>query len=439
MRIHLLAGARPFERAREPVRSALRGQGLANLTLPGLAALIPRHHSVVLQDEQCAPVDLDAPMDLAMVTTKACYAPRAYQLADRLRERGVPVVLGGCHASLNPDEAATHCDALVVGEAEDVMPRLLDDARAARLQPRYMGQQADMSRVPWPRRDLLQKHYMTSSLTVSRGCNYACRFCCIRGFYGTGFRARPVDDVVREVRRLGPFLGFLDENLVADGAYARELFTALIPQRRRWLAQVSSDIVHDPELIDLAARSGARGFHIGFETINPRNLEAEGKGHNDVAAYQELIDRCRRAGIMLAAGIIFGLEGDTEDVFPETLEALGHMGVDLCYFKMATPYPGTDFYTRMERQGRILTRDWSWYDGCFPVFEPPGMTARQLFEGTRGASRRFYSVRSVAARLGNYRKLKIPLWAAINLNRLATLAYRHSVVQGEQFLRSIGQ
>lgn len=434
-----MAGARPFERAREPVRSPLRGQGLANLTLPGLAALIPRQHQIVLQDEQCAPVDLDAPMDLAMVTTKACYAPRAYQLADRLRERGVPVVVGGCHASLNPKEAAEHSDAMVVGEAEDVMPRLLEDAESGQLQKQYMGSQADMSKVPWPRRDLLQKRYITSSLNVSRGCNYACRFCCIRGFYGNGFRARPVGDVVREVRRLGLSLGFLDENLVADGAYARELFAGLTPLRRLWLAQVSSDIVKDPELIELAARSGARGFHIGFETINPSNLVDEGKGHNDVAMYQELVDRCRSAGIMLAAGIIFGLEGDTPDVFAQTLDAINRMGVALCYFKMATPYPGTEFYVRMEREGRILTRDWSYYDGCFPVFSPQGMTARQLYEGTRGVSRSFYSPASVARRVPNYLELKIPLWAAINLNRLATVAYRHSVIQGEQFLRGIGQ
>ena len=439
MRIHLFAGARPFERPDRPRRSALRGQGLANLTLPGLAALIPRLHEVQLQDEQVAPLSLDAAMDLALVTTKACYAPRAYWIADQLRARGVPVVLGGCHASLNPQEAAAHCDALVVGEAEELMGELLDDARSGRLRPRYQGRPADMARVPVPRRDLLQKHYITSSLTVSRGCNYACRFCCIRGFYGPGFRARPVGLVLKEVQRLGPFLGFLDENLVADRAYARELFTALIPLRRRWLAQVSADIVQDPELIELAARAGARGFHIGFETLNPANLSAEAKGHNDVAAYHELVARCRGAGIMLAAGIIFGLEGDTPQVFGQTLRSITRMGLDLCYFKMATPYPGTDFYRRMDTEGRILTRDWSYYDGCFPVFRPQGMSPRQLLEGTRWASRRFYSAPAVARRVGNYRQLRIPLWAALNLNRLATTAYSHSELLGQGFLSELGQ
>jgi len=412
--------------------------GLANLTLPGLAALIPRRHEVRLQDEQAAPVDLDGPIDLALVTTKACYAPRAWHIADALRARGVQVVAGGCHASLNPEEAVEHADAVVIGEAESVMPALLDDAERGRLEPTYHGTQADMATVPVPRRELLQKRYIVDSLVVSRGCSYACRFCCIRGFYGPGFRARPVADVVDEVRGLGSTLSFLDENLVADPDYAAELFEALVPLRRRWLAQVSSDIVREPRLIELAARSGARGFHIGFESIDPSNLEAEAKGHNEVEAYQELVDRCRHAGIMLAAGIMFGLDHDTPDVFRQTVEALRRMGADLAYFKMATPYPGTPFFERTDAEGRILSRDWAYFDGCFPVFRPGAMTARQLLEGTIWARRAFYSARALARRVPGYLKLDVPMWAALNLNRLAKVAYRHTEALGERFLQEVG-
>jgi radical SAM superfamily enzyme YgiQ (UPF0313 family) len=439
MRIHLFAGARPWERPNRPVRHAFRGQGLANLTLPGLAALIPRHHEIRLQDEQVAPVDLDGPIDLAMVTTKACYTPRAYEIADALRERGVPVVIGGCHASLNPEEAAEHADAVVEGEAESVMPALLEDAARGRLEPRYKGSQADMAQVPVPRRDLLQKRYITDSLIVSRGCNYSCRFCCIRGFYGPGFRAKPVGQVVEEVRGLGTYMSFLDENLVSETDYALELFEALAPLKRRWLAQVSADIVQEPRLIEAAARGGARGFHIGFESLNPTNLAAEGKRHNVVEAYQELVDRLRHAGIMLAAGIMFGLDDDTPDAFAQTIETLLKMGVDLAYFKMATPYPGTPFYKRINREGRILTHDWSYYDGCFPVFRPHKMTARQLLEGTIRARSDFYSKRALLGRLRGYTHLRIPFWASLNLNRLAKVAYRHTEVLGDRFLREVGE
>ena len=439
MRIQLFAGARPWERPPRPVKHAFRGQGLANLTLPGLAALIPRRHQVRIQDEQVAPLDLDGPMDLAMVTTKACYAPRAFEICDRLRARGVPVVAGGCHASLNPDEAARHADAVVLGEAEALMSELLADAEAGGLKARYQGQQADMARVPVPRRELLQKRYITDALIVSRGCNYACRFCCIRGFYGEGFRARPVGQVVDEVKSLGKYISFLDENLVSETDYALELFEALAPLKRRWLAQVSSDIVLQPQLIEAAARAGARGFHIGFESINPENLAAEDKGHNSVEAYQELIDRLRAAGIMLAAGIMFGLDDDEPDCFARTTDTLKRMGVDLAYFKMATPYPGTPFYARIDGEGRLLSHDWSYFDGCFPVFRPHKMSARQLLEGTIQARRDFYAKRAIARRVSGYTRLSIPIWAALNLNRLAKVAYRHTELLGDQFLQERGE
>ena len=438
MKIHLLAGARAFERAKKPLRHAFQGQGVANLTLPGLAALIPRRHQVVVQDEQSAPIDFTAPMDLALITTKSCYAPRAYEIGDRLRDRGVPVVMGGCHASLNPEEAGRHCDAVVIGEAESLMPRLLDDAEAGALEPLYHGEQANLAEVPFPRRELLQKRYLIDAMVVSRGCNYFCRFCCIRGFYGPGFRGRPVGQVVEEVKGLGPYLGFHDENLVAEEDYARELFSALIPMKKRWIAQVSADILEKPGLIEMAARSGALGFHIGFETINPDNLKAEAKTHNDVEFYGELVKRLHGEGIMIAAGLIFGLDGDGPDIFDETLEVMNRIGVDICYFKMATPYPGTEFYDQMEKEDRILSRKWEYYDGCFPVFRPRGLTPRQLFEGTRRTSSRFYSLPSVARRIPGYMKLSMPLWATLNMNRLAVKAYSHSEMLGQSFLEEVG-
>lgn len=439
MRIGLLAGARPFERARLPVPLAFWGHGVANLTLPSLAALLPPGHQVRIQDEQVARLDLSWPMDLALVTAKTCYAPRAYELAALLRRRGVPVVLGGCHATLNPEEAARHVDSVVVGEAEGLMDRIVSDAAARRLAPLYQGQPADLGRVPRPRRDLLQKPYIVDAIQVSRGCSHACRFCCIRSLYGPGCRTRAVGDILDEMRGLHRYLAFLDENLVASPDFARELFQAMIPLGKRWLAQVSTDILDHPGLVELASRAGAQGFFFGLESLEPSNLEAVGKLHNRVERYGDLVRACHDAGIAVGAGMLFGLEGDTPASFDDTVERLTDLGLDLGYFKIATPYPGTPYFRSLEAEGRILTRDWSWYDGCFPVFQPRHMTPRQLFEGVRRVRDRFYRKRAILGRLRHHRRFHLPVWAQANMNRLARVAYRQADLVGETYLRSIGQ
>jgi len=420
------------------VRSAWRGKGVANLTLPGLAALVPGHHQVSIQDEQVAPLDLDAPMDLALLTSKTCYAPRAYEIAGVLRARGVPVVMGGCHVSMNPGEAAEHADAVVIGEAEPIMETLLDHAEAGRLEPRYEGGQADMSGVPVPRRDLLQKRYLVDAVMASRGCRYNCRFCCIRGFYGTGLRTRPVGQVLDEVRTLGPRLGFVDENLVGDRDFGRALFAGMVPLGRRFLGQVSADIVEEPDLIDLAARAGCQGFHVGFESVNPASLKGEGKVHNRVEAYEELVERCHRAGILVAAGMIFGLDHDTPEVFDLTIRTLRRLKVDIGYFRMAIPYPGTSVFRRLEREDRIVTRDWTWYDGYYPLFRPLNMTPRQLFEGTRRVQDAFYSKRAIARRVPTLGKLSLPVWAGLVLNHQAIGAFSPARARYERFFERVG-
>jgi radical SAM superfamily enzyme YgiQ (UPF0313 family) len=437
MHIHLIAGARPFERAMKPVRFAFAGHGVANLTLPWLAGLVPRRHRVTLQDEQVAPLDLSAPMDLALITAKTCYAPRAYEIASTLRARGVPVVMGGCHASLFPDEVQPQVDALVVGEAEPVFQQLLFDAADGCLQPRYLGGPVAFDGLPLPRRELLAKRYIIDAVHASRGCSHSCGFCCMRSVYGPGYRARPVGETIDELRQLGPYLGFHDENLVADREHARELFTAMIPLGKLWMGQASVDIMEDPELIELAGRAGCTGFLTGMETISQANLQAANKTQNDVAAYGAMIEACHRAGIAVGAAMLFGLEHDTPDSFAETVEAMHALEVDQAYFKIVTPYPGTRWFDELDREGRILTRDWQYYDGCFPVFRPRHMTPRQLFEGACWAREEFYRYRHVARRMRHLRRLRLPWWAQLNMNRLARDAFATGEPWGERLLREL--
>lgn len=437
LHIHCIAGARPFERALTPVRWAFAGHGVANLTLPWLAGLIPPRHHVTIQDEQVAPLDLDAPMDLALLTAKTCYAPRAFEIAAALRARGVPVVMGGCHATLCPDECAEHVDSVVRGEAEGVLQQVLFDAADGCLAPRYAGGPVPLAGLPRPRRDLLKKRYIIDAVHTSRGCSHGCAFCCMRSVYGPGHRPRPVGEAIDELRTLGPYLGFHDENLVANRAWAREFFEAMIPLGKLWMGQASLDIMEDPELVELAGRAGCTGFLTGMETIDQANLEATGKTQNTVAAYGDMVRACHEAGIAVGAAMLFGLEHDTPDSFAETVTAMHDLEIDQAYFKIVTPYPGTAYFDVLDAEGRILTRDWQYYDGCFPVFQPRHMSPRQLFEGACWARQEFYRYRHVARRMRHVRRLRLPWWAQLNMNRLARDAFAAGEPLGERLLREI--
>ena len=438
MNIHVIACAREFERPARPVTSRFRGDGVANLSLPHIASLVPAGHAVAIQDERVAPLKLSASIDLVLMSVKSCFAPRAFEIAARLRTMGVPVVMGGCHPTINPDECLEHADAVVVGEAESVFDQLIIDAEKGVLRGRYVGEPLPMNGLPLPRRDLLQKDYLLDAIIVSRGCNHNCRFCCISDLYGPGFRARPVGEVVAEAKTLGPRLGFHDENLVGDLSFGRELFEGLRPLKREFFAQVSTDILREPDLIELAARAGARGFLIGLESVNEANLKSVGKLHNNIDAYAELVERCRHHGILVAPGIVFGFDHDTPDVFARTLQALKRLKVDVCLFKVLTPYPGTPFFRDLDKQGRILNKDWSFYDGHFPTFSPAGMSVEELFEGVDWIRKQFYSHRAILGRLGQYAELKMSIWATILFNYMIKGAYGHVATYRDDLLKQYG-
>jgi radical SAM superfamily enzyme YgiQ (UPF0313 family) len=370
-----------------------------------LSAMTPPDVERVLYDERLEEIPLDEPTDLVAMTVETYTARRAYQLADAFRARGVPVVMGGYHPTFVPDEAARHADALVLGDAEGVWPRVVEDARRRRLAPRY-GQAAPPPLAGiTPDRSIFQgKGYAPVRLVqYGRGCKWACDFCSIHAFYGRNLRQRPVREVVEEIEALDGKLVFLvDDNIFADEARAEELFEALVPLGIRWTCQTSIDVAWKPGMVDLMRRSGCISVLIGFETLDPANLKQMRKAWNAKAqGYEGAIERLKDAGLMIYGTFVHGYDRDTPDSFERNLEFAVRNKFFLANFNPLTPTPATPLYERLRREGRLIRDPW-WLDPSYryghATFHPRGMTATELEEGCYRARTRFNTLSSIARR-----------------------------------------
>ncbi|MEK6549386.1 MAG: radical SAM protein, partial [Nitrospirota bacterium] len=414
------------------------------LSLPAIAAYTPEHWEIEIQDEAVRQIDLDYPADMVGISVMTCYAPRAYQLADEFRKRGVPVVLGGVHPTYCPDEALQHCDAIVTGEAEESWPRLVDDFEAGRMQRHYkMEQFPPLDHYKPPRVDLLSEDaYMTRQCTfTTRGCHFDCEFCSVSPFNGKSTRRRPVAEVVAEIQRVkgwvceelvgrmgrssvlealkiaakirfgiedGSIFAFVDDLHNSNRAYCRELWAALKPLNIKWGCQSTLFLGDDAEMVKLAAESGCVSVFVGLESIFEESLGETHKPFNKVKKFEEEIKMFHDHGIMVNPGIVFGFDNDDESVFERTVEFLVKNHCELAYFNVLTPLPGTPLQARYEAAGRIFDRNWAHYDGKHVTFRPTRMTPEQLQEGFYWAQHQFYSLPNIWKRISNTSQRIIP-------------------------------
>lgn len=408
MRIVLISPKGPLYRYRSGIfRRSLR---YAPLTLTTLAALVPEQlgASVEIFDEGIEEIDLGSEADLVGMTVISGTAPRAYELAEHFRERGIPVVLGGPHVTLLPEEAQRHADAIVTGYAEETWPQLLADFSAGQMKPRYdQDPNLSLAGQPFPRRDLLRRfsYSTTQTFEATRGCIHRCEYCVVPTAWGTRPYQKPVEEVVEDIRQVGakrPM--FLDLNLIADPHYAADLFEALIPLRVKWFGLATLLLADDEELLPLAVRSGCRGLLVGFESLSENNLRSFKKGFNDPRRFKEVIHTFHKHNIALMGCFVFGVDHDTPDVFLETARFIVETKIDLPRLAILTPFPRTPLFQRLKAEGRILTEDWSLYDGQHVVYQPANMTVEQLHEGTHMAWKYVYSFPSIWRRLAGSRR-----------------------------------
>ena len=401
---------------------------VAQLNLPILAAHADNRFEVRILDENIEEIDFSAiEADLVGISLMTCTALRGYEIGDAFRLRGVKVVLGGMHVFFLQDEALAHADAIVIGEAEYAWNDLLDDFFAGRLKKSYRAAKFhDLKGLPRPRLDLLKPgaYSFPNIVETSRGCPNKCNYCAVTEFWGSKFRFRPIEEVIDEIKALplGDLL-FIDDNLFGHSARSKELFRAMIPLKRRWVGQGDLRLSRDPELLELAARSGCKWLFMGFETTNVENLKALGKARlNRAPEYEKSISTIHNSGIKILGSFMFGLDNDGPDVFARTLDFCIANRLECANFYILTPLPGTKLFEVMKDQDRIEHFNWSRYDANHVVIKPAHMTKKELMEGYIRTYRAFYSMRSIARRALTTKRDKIQT-VAMNIGRKMNARY----------------
>lgn len=426
--------------------SERRAVWFPKLSLPTIAAYTPENWDVDLVDEAVEDIDFDDPCDMVGLSIMTCYAPRAYEIAAEFRKRGKTVVLGGVHPTYCPDEALQHADAIVCGEAEDLWPQLVADYEAGNMQRMYkMTSFPALDHYKSPRVELLSPDaYMTRQCSfTTRGCHFNCEFCSVSPFNGKTTRRRPVEEVVTELERVqrwirselverlrdeplwqafvtalrirvgiedGSIVAFVDDLHNSNRAYCRELWTALKPLKLKWGCQSTLFLADDEEMVKLAAESGCVSVFVGMESLDEDCLDETNKPFNRVHKFSQEIKMFHDYGIMVNPGIVFGFDNDDESVFERAVDFLTKNQVELAYFNVLTPLPGTALFDRYNNAGRIFDRDWSKYDGKHVVFQPSRMTPEQLQQGFYWANHQFYSLPSIWRRLSGTSQRLVARW-----------------------------
>jgi len=377
---------------------------ILGLTL--LAAHFPETYDVKIINEVVEDVDFDAEVDFVGITGLTCVIKRAYAIADRFRERGVKVVLGGIHPSLLPEEAKEHADSVFIGEAEGEFEEVLRDFDAGELKPYYQNRAwPDLKKMPHPRRDLLNKRYRPffKVIETTRGCPNRCEFCSVPIINGKRYRLRPLEEIDRElsliIKKKGEYLMVADDNVTAKEDYAFGLFDLFRHYGVKWMGFTTLKIALNEALLEKARESGCISLFIGFESLLQENLDSVSKRFVDANELSKWIQTIQGHQIGIQGAFIFGFEEDDPTIFKKTIAFVQKNNIELPTFSILTPFPGTPLQKRLEEEGRIFDRDWSHYDMSHVVFRPQKMTVQELQEGYLWAQKYICAPRSILKRL----------------------------------------
>jgi radical SAM superfamily enzyme YgiQ (UPF0313 family) len=366
------------------------------LGLATLAAYLAADDEIDLQDQHVEELNLNDNPDLVVIQVYITNAYRAYKIADHYRSQGSYVVLGGLHVTSLPEEAAKHADSIFLGPGEETFPQFLKDFNNKVPQKIYCSSVRTLDKIPAVRRDLIKRnrYLVPNSIVVSRGCPHHCNFCYKDAFFagGKSFYTQRVDEALAEIEGLpGQHLYFLDDHLLGNPKFAAELFAGMKGMNRVFQGAATVDSILKGDLIEKAAEAGLRSLFVGFETFSPANLKQSNKKQNLEKDYIKAVNRLHGLGIMINGSFVFGLDQDDKDVFKRTVEWGVKNSITTSTYHVLTPYPSTNLFSEMEKQGRILTRNWELYDTRNVVYKPISLSADELKHGYDWAYQEFYS------------------------------------------------
>jgi radical SAM superfamily enzyme YgiQ (UPF0313 family) len=431
-------------------RRYIRTWKMQPIPVATLAGLLPTDPGIDRRfyDDRLEPIRYDEPTDLVLISVETYTAKRAYQIASEYRRRGVPVVMGGFHATLCPEEVQRYAESVVVGEAEHQLAELIDDYRSGPTgRPRKVyraDKRPSLDRVRPDRTIFRGKKYLPIGLVeFARGCRFKCDFCAVQSYFNATQAHRPIDavlDEVRRVKRRGQMIFFIDDNICSDLPAAKAFMRALIPLRVRWVSQSSINAAFDEEALGLMRDSGCQGLLIGLETLDPKGLRAMNKGFNLMnGGPAAALANFRRFGLRIYGTFIFGYDTDTPETFDTTMRFARSEGLFIAAFNHITPFPGTPLYERMQSQGRLRFDAW-WLDDRYRYnmvpFRPANMSAEELETRCLEARRTFYSWPSIwqrgRARVNRQSPWMLANYAVINAMHQRDVTGRSGMPLGDE-------
>jgi radical SAM superfamily enzyme YgiQ (UPF0313 family) len=376
------------------------------LSICTLAALTPNDPdiSIELVDGSVDRIPWEAKPDLVGISVLTGCANQAYEIADHFRDKGAKVILGGVHVTILPEEGAQHADSIVIGQAEITWPQLIRDFRKGKLKKTYREviQDGDfLEGVPSPLRELhnRRRYMIPDTVQATRGCRRACDFCTVPAVFPK-FLKRPIADVIDDIRRTkSRYIAFNDVSIAEDPDYAKELFRAMIPLRKKWGGLATVEVARDEELLTLIKKSGCIFLLYGFESIDQSTLHKMGKGFNLASQYEELMYRMHMLDISVQGCFVFGFDHDDKDVFQKTVERVHELKVDIPRYSIHTPYPGTQLFHKLSSEGRILSYNWNDYDTMHVVSQPAQMSPEELFRGFKWAYHETFKTSRILQRM----------------------------------------
>lgn len=371
-----------------------------SLTLQQIAGITPPEHRVTIVDERYEDIDFDKRYDLVGISCMTYNSLRGYEIADEFRKQGTPVVFGGYHASLLPEETKQHADSVVIGEAELTWPQLLKDLEKGKLKPFYRAEKLVPPELIPPARHDIGVYTFMEAIQASRGCPVGCEFCAMQKVEGPVFRGRPVDNVIEEMKTIkSKTIFFADASLTIGPRYTKTLFKEMISLNKRFHCFGNINVLSkDEEFLKLASEAGVERWYVGIESITQENIDISGKKTNKVEDYSAAVKKIRDHGMTVTGFFMFGFDNDTSDVFDKTLQFMLDLNLDGISFSILTPYPGTKLAQRLEKEGRILSRDWSRYAEGYVNFQPKKMTVEELSIGVRRIVQEYFSYRNILRR-----------------------------------------